>query len=104
MSENWKGGLKNIVTNNPDGLRHPKTIQKFNRDKDKYHPTQKPIALCEFLVKTYTDEGDIVLDNCMGSGSTGVACLNTNRRFIGIEKEERWFEVARQRLKFSERT
>lgn len=98
MSENWKGGLKNIVTNNTDGLRHPKTIQKFCRDKDKHHPTQKPIALLEFLIKSYTDQGDIILDNCMGSGSTGVACVNTNRKFIGIEKELRWYEIAEKRI------
>ena len=98
VSENWKGGLKNVVTNNITGERHPVTIQKFNRDKDKLHPTQKPIALLEYLIKTYTNEGDIVLDNCMGSGSTGIACIKTNRNFIGIEIEEKYFEIAKQRI------
>ena len=98
VSDNWKGGLKNVVTDNPSGLRHPKTIQKFNRDKDKVHPTQKPIALCEYLIKTYTNEGDIVLDNCMGSGSTGVAAINTNRYFIGIELNDEYFKIAQERI------
>jgi len=97
MSENWKGGLNNIITDNKDGLRHPKTIQKFNRDRG-YHPTQKPVALLEYLIKTYTNEGETVLDNCMGSGSTGVACINTNRNFIGYELDEKYFEIAEKRL------
>ena len=62
------------------------------------HPTQKPVALLEYLIKTYTNEGDTVLDNCMGSGSTGVACVNTNRSFIGIELEEKYFNIARDRI------
>ena len=97
MSENWKGGLNNIITDNKDGLRHPKTIQKFNRDRG-YHPTQKPVALLEYLIKTYTNEGETVLDNCMGSGSTGVACVNTNRNFIGYELNEKYFEIAEKRI------
>lgn len=97
MSENWKGGLHNVVTNNQDGLRHPLTIQKFNRDRG-YHPTQKPIMLLEYLIKTYTNENDIILDNCMGSGSTGVACVNTNRNFIGIEIDEKYFNIAKERI------
>ena len=98
MSDNWKGGLGQVVTNNIDGLRHPKTIQKINRDKDKYHPTQKPVALMEYLVKTYTNQGDTVLDNCMGSGTTGVACKNLGRKFIGIEKDPIYFEIAKKRI------
>lgn len=98
MSENWKGGLKNIVTDNPTGLRHPKTIQKFTRDKGGLHPTQKPVAMCEYFIKTYTSEGATVLDNCMGSGSTGVACVNSNRNFIGIELDERYFNIAKERI------
>ena len=97
MSENWKGGLNNIITDNKDGLRHPKTIQKFNRDRG-YHPTQKPVALLEYLIKTYTNEGETVLDNCMGSGSTGIACVNTNRNFIGYELNEKYFEIAEKRI------
>lgn len=98
MSENWKGGLKNIVTNNESGLRHPKTIQKFVRDKGGFHPTQKPVSMMEYFIKTYTNEGDTVLDNCMGSGSTGVACINTNRNFIGIELDEKYFHIASRRI------
>jgi site-specific DNA-methyltransferase (adenine-specific) len=98
MSENWKGGLGTVVTDNKDGKRHPKTIQKFCRDKGGFHPTQKPVALMEYLVKTYTNEGDTVLDNCMGSGSTGVACINTNRNFIGIELDKHYFEIAKKRI------
>ena len=63
------------------------------------HPTQKPVALMEYLIKTYTNEGDIVLDNCMGSGTTGVACKNTNRNFIGIELDEKYFNIAKDRIK-----
>ena len=98
VSDNWKGGLKQIVTDNKDGKRHPKTIQKFCRDKDKLHPTQKPVALMEYLIKTYTQEGDVVLDNCMGSGTTGVACVNTGRSFIGMELDEKYFEIAKKRI------
>lgn len=97
MSENWKGGLKNIVTDNSLGLRHPKTIQKFNRDRG-FHPTQKPVEMLKYFIKTYTNEGDLVLDNCMGSGSTGVACLELNRNFIGIELDKSYYDIALQRL------
>ena len=98
MSENWKGGLRNVVTDNKDGKRHPKTIQKFIRDKGGLHPTQKPVALMEYLIKTYTNENDLVLDCCMGSGSTGVACINTGRNFIGIELNDGYFEIAKKRM------
>lgn len=67
---------------------YPNNILEFKSENGKVHPTQKPIALLEYLIKTYTNEGEIVLDNCMGSGSTGVACLRTNRKFIGIELEQ----------------
>ena len=63
------------------------------------HPTQKPVALFEYLVKTYTNEGDVVLDNCMGSGTTAIACLNTNRKYIGFEIDEDYFETANKRIK-----
>jgi len=63
-----------------------------------FHPTQKPVALLEYLIKTYTNEGEIVLDNCMGSGSTGVACKNINRNFIGIEMDDKYFEIAKERI------
>lgn len=98
ISENWKGGLKNCVTNNIDGKRHPKTIQKFNRDKQGYHPTQKPVALLEYLIKTYTNEGETVLDNCAGSMSTAIACINTNRQYIMIEKDENYYNIGCNRI------
>lgn len=81
--------------------RYPSSVQKFNnREKGArgLHPTQKPISLLEYLVKTYTNEGEIVLDNCMGSGSTGVACMNLNRKFVGIELEEKYFNIAKERI------
>lgn len=80
--------------------RYPVSVLKFKTDKQKsaLHPTQKPVALLEYLIKTYTNEGETVLDNCMGSGSTGVACVNTNRKFVGIELDEKYFEIARNRI------
>lgn len=78
-------------------LRVPSSHQKFNTEVG-FHPTQKPVALMEYLIRTYTNEGDVVLDNCMGSGTTGVACVNTGRRFIGMEKEPEYFEIARRRI------
>lgn len=78
---------------------YPKTTLFFKGEPKVLHPTQKPVALLEYLVKTYTNENDIVLDNCMGSGSTGVACINTNRKFIGIEKEEKYFNIAEKRIR-----
>jgi len=80
--------------------KYPTTIQRFNTSvqKGKLHPTQKPVALIEYLIKTYTNKGDTVLDNCMGSGTTGVACKNLNRDFIGIELDEKYFEIAKQRI------
>ena len=82
------------------GLRYPKRIQYFNNNhtREQLHPTQKPVELLEYLIKTYTNEDEVVLDNCMGSGSTGVACINTNRRFIGMEIEEKYFEIAKDRM------
>ena len=79
--------------------RYPYNTLRFNIDKPKIHPTQKPVALLEYLIKTYTNEGETVLDNCMGSGSTGVACINTNRNFIGYELDEKYFEIAEKRIK-----
>lgn len=83
-----------------NGFRYPKRIQYFNNNftKKQLHPTQKPVELLEYLIKTYTNENEIVLDNCMGSGSTGVAALNTSRRFIGMELEEKYFEIAKDRI------
>ena len=80
--------------------RYPRSVLTFPSDKQrsKLHPTQKPVALCEYLIRTYTNPGDLVLDNCMGSGTTGVACLNTGRRFIGVEKDPLIFDVASKRI------
>ncbi len=78
--------------------KYPTNVLEFSKVAQPIHPTQKPVALLEYLIKTYTNENDIVLDNCMGSGSTGVACVNTNRNFIGIEKDEKYFNIAKQRI------
>ena len=80
--------------------KYPTTIQKFNTSvqKGKKHPTQKPVPLMEYLIKTYTNENETVLDFTMGSGTTGVACLNTKRNFIGIEQDDKYFEIAKQRI------
>ena len=77
---------------------YPKSIIEIGSEFKTVHPTQKPVALLEYLIKTYTNEGDTVLDNCMGSGSTGVACVNTNRNFIGIELDDKYFEIAKRRI------
>ena len=78
--------------------RYPTSIKRFQRDNNKIHPTQKPVALLEYLIKTYTLEGETVLDNCMGSGTTGVACKNLNRNFIGIELDPEYFKIAEKRI------
>lgn len=80
--------------------RYPRSVIVFPSDKQrsKLHPTQKPVALCEYLIRTHSNVGDLVLDNCMGSGTTGIACLNTGRHFIGIEKDPDIFETANKRL------
>lgn len=95
-----KWSKQQLTINN--GTRYPRSIQKFAHDKEKLHPTQKPVALLEYLIKTYTNENDIVLDNCMGSGSTGIACINTNRNFIGIELDENYFKIAKERIEKAE--
>lgn len=77
---------------------YPSEIIEFGLDKDTVHPTQKPIALMEYLIQTYSNPGETVLDNCMGSGTTGVACMNTNRNFIGIEMDETYYKIAKQRI------
>jgi site-specific DNA-methyltransferase (adenine-specific) len=88
----------NVDTESADGKRNPLSIISFPRDGSRMHPTQKPVALCEYLIKTYTNDGDTVLDNCMGSGSTGVACINTNRNFVGIELNAEYFDIAKKRI------
>ena len=97
---NMKYGISGVSTDN-NGTRYPTTILDFPqkwRRQDQLHPTQKPVELMEWLVKSYCPEGGVVLDNCMGSGSTGVACVNTGRKFIGIEKDEKYFNMSRNRI------
>ena len=96
-------GKFNFVDNNNElgDMKHPRSIITFQKPHPSkmIHPTQKPTELLEWLIKTYTNESETVLDNCMGSGSTGVACLNTNRNFIGIELNDEYFEIASKRIK-----
>lgn len=91
------GALDGKVSSVRPDLRFPRSVQKFNRERG-LHPTQKPLGLMEYMVKTYSNEGETVLDNCMGSGTTGVACVNLNRNFIGIELDQKYFDVAKQRI------
>jgi len=104
-------GIKTSELNNGDGIKgvdeykndqyYPVSIQEYgigNLRIGRLHPTQKPVALLEYLIKTYTLENETVLDNCMGSGSTGIACINTKRNFIGIEKDDKYFEIAKKRI------
>lgn len=97
---NMQYGIKGVQTNNK-GTRHPSTVleypQKWRR-QDQIHPTQKPVELMEFLIRSYCPENGIVLDNCMGSGTTGVACVSTNRNFIGFELEQEYFDIAEKRI------
>ena len=88
-----------VASYNFKHINYPRSIFKFsNPNNNTIHPTQKPVALMEYLIKTYTNEGETVLDFCMGSGTTGVACLNLNRRFIGIEKDPDYFKIATERI------
>lgn len=96
-ASNFRSKIEQKTTVN-EGTRYPRSILKFALDKDKYHPTQKPVALLEYLIKTYTNPEDIVLDNTMGSGSTGVAAVNVGRSFIGIEKDDNYFRIAEERI------
>jgi len=92
------GTPRKIKTKN-NGYRYPVNILKYPRElKNRHHPTQKPIALLEYLIKTYTNEGETVLDNTFGSGSTILAAINTNRNFIGIEMDKNYFEIAKNRI------
>ena len=97
-SNNKNGTYKH--KNRDTSQRYPYVILKYNsvKGKDKKHPTQKPVDLLEYLVNTYTNDGDLILDNCMGSGTTGVACKNLNRRFIGIEKDIDYYNIAKERI------
>ena len=93
-------GTKPVKEYKDNGWRYPTQVLKFKRDilTSNLHPTQKPVALMEYLIKTYTNEGDTVLDFCMGSGTTGAACKNLNRRFIGIELDKTYFDIASKRI------
>lgn len=97
LSDNY-GNRGSAWSESKNGERNPLTILSFARDGNRQHPTQKPVALLEWLIKTYTNEGDTVLDSCMGSGSTGVAAVNTRRNFIGIELDPRYFSIAKGRV------
>lgn len=95
------GDMQGAYNPHADNLRYPSSVQEFNnRSKGDrgFHPTQKPVLLCEYLIKTYTLPGETVLDFTMGSGTTGVACVNTGRRFIGMELDPGYFEIAQQRI------
>ena len=94
-------GMKPRTEFENKGTRYPKSILNISRDfsaQQQVHPTQKPVPLLEWLVKTYSNEGETVLDNCMGSGSTGIACVNTNRNFIGIESDPEYFKLCEERI------
>ena len=92
-------GLNKVYT-----TKHPTNILEFTKNygQEVYHPTQKPVPLISYLIRTYTQEGEVVLDNCMGSGSTGVACELENRAFIGIERDEKYFRIAKERIEKAE--
>lgn len=88
-----------------DGMRYPRDVLTFSNggNAKKIHPTEKPVDLLEYMIRTYTDEGETVLDSCMGSGSCGVACQHLGRNFIGIEKDTGYFEAAKERIEETER-
>jgi site-specific DNA-methyltransferase (adenine-specific) len=94
------GNFGETIAKNKTGKRFPTNVLAFSNSNHQniFHPTQKPVVLLEYLIKTYTNEGETVLDNCMGSGSTGVACVNLNRNFVGMELEEEYFEIAKERI------
>ena len=96
-SENYRE-FEGRTENQLSDLRVPSSWQKFNTDTSGLHPTIKPIPLFEYMIKTYTNEGETVLDNTMGSGTTGIACINLNRNFIGIELEEKYLQIAKKRV------
>lgn len=91
------GDFKDLETRMSDE-KYPKSVLDFNQDFPPIHPTQKPLALCEYLIRTYSDYGDTVLDNCMGSGTTCLAAKNTGRQYIGFELDDHWFDVAKERI------
>lgn len=107
VNKTTKQGAR-VTDNNGGGTRateyeqthtnYPRSILRIASEGQTKHPTQKPVALMEYLIRTYTNEGDVVLDNCMGSGTTGVACANTGRRFVGIERDDKYFAIASERI------
>jgi len=89
--------IKKAINN--EGTRYPSSVQLFsNGNNGNVHPTQKPVELCEYLIKTYTNENELVLDNCIGSGTTAIACINTNRNYIGFELDKEYYEIAKNRI------
>lgn len=92
------GSAQSKHRDNPEGTRYPKSVQKWKQEKG-YHPTQKPVSMMEYLIKTYSNEGDTVLDNTMGSGTTGVASIMSKRNFIGIEMDSNYYEIAKKRIR-----
>jgi site-specific DNA-methyltransferase (adenine-specific) len=98
--QNKKGLKKEYDINRYDeNFKNPSSVLKIKSERGKIHPTQKPVALFEYLIKTYTNENDLVLDNCAGSGTTAIAALNTNRNYILMEKEEKYFNIINERIK-----
>lgn len=97
---NCYGKTKIGISGGGNTSRYPRDVITFKWDtqKSSLHPTQKPVALLEYFIKTYTNDGDIVLDNCMGSGTTGIACVRNNRNFIGMEIEEKYYNIAKNRI------
>jgi DNA modification methylase len=91
------GSAKSKHRDNPEGSRYPKTVLRFKQEKG-LHPTQKPVEMMEYLIRTYSNEGDTILDCTMGSGTTGVACVNTGRNFVGMESDEKYFALAKERI------
>lgn len=92
------GNFAGIREGSPDGSRYPRSVLRFSHESRPLHPTAKPVPLMEYLIRTYTNEGETVLDNCMGSGTTGVACVNTRRNFVGMELDEKYFSIAEKRI------
>lgn len=101
VTDNLGAGRTRAAEYFQEWTNYPKTVIDIPSEGKTVHPTQKPVALMEYLVKTYTNEGDKVLDNCMGSGTTGVACANTGRHFIGMEMDEKYFSIASERIEIA---
>ena len=99
-NKNHLGSRIARTRNSDTGYRNPKSVLKINKSINKnIHPTQKPVPLFEYLIKTYTTEGETVLDNCMGSGTTAIACINTDRNYIGFELDKTYYEKSLERIK-----